>query len=175
MTQIFMKPKNESDQTSTNNRLSVLFCCLLAKLPGALATLRGMPCNSNCDGDTIERLIDKSLKELSPQGLLLALNIPAVECNSFEFDPTYYGGDYSSVGQRAYIPALLLQAGEEEVDAFVWYTRQAAHALIYFNTDESFDQYGNDWNTPDYNKIKDGDDPELDAVADQVARKDAPQ
>lgn len=67
-----------------------------------------------------------------------------------EYDPRYTGGDYTDVGDFAYIPVTLVDAfckeGHDFEDAlglaFTKVTKQDAMHIVHYTSDEHFDHQG---------------------------------
>lgn len=77
-----------------------------------------------------------------------------IKCVRVEWDPNYNGGDYSSVGQFAYVPwevidrikaMHMLLHDERAVEiAFAARVGDPRH-IVHFTLDEVYDQDGNPW------------------------------
>ena len=82
-----------------------------------------------------------------------------VKCVRVEYDLEYFGGDYSDVGDYAYVPHYLLDRvktlfvekrvlhNDEDVlgAAFLLTTGESACHIVSYNMDEPVDQDGNEW------------------------------
>jgi hypothetical protein len=74
----------------------------------------------------------------------------AGKCVRVEYDLDYYGGDYSKVGQFAYIPHAVvdkltgMDMDKKLARAFEMLVGDPRH-IIHFTWDEAYDQDGNEW------------------------------
>lgn len=59
-----------------------------------------------------------------------------------EYDLSFFGGDYSGVGQYAYIPASLVNAGVSVEGAFKAKTGIDPVHIIHYSTDDLYDAKG---------------------------------
>ncbi len=75
-----------------------------------------------------------------------------IKCVRVEYDLDYWGGDYSKVGQFAYIPQEVIDRlpgknpDRKLRTAFTVLVGDPRH-IIHYTFDETFDQDGNEWRT----------------------------
>ena len=67
-----------------------------------------------------------------------------------EFDTSFYGGDYTGVGEHAYIPEALVDLfGGDVGAAFAKLTRIDAVHMVSYAGDQRFDAYGDPMGEPE--------------------------
>lgn len=64
------------------------------------------------------------------------------ECFEVEYDLKFSGGDYSGVGDFAYVPFALLTDDVTPEEAFEQHTGHSRQHIIHFTLDEAFDRNG---------------------------------
>jgi hypothetical protein len=67
----------------------------------------------------------------------------------FEYDETFFGGDYKKVGQFAYVPLGLIEHAETPEKAFADCTKVAPIHIIHYTLDELYTAEGNEFSEDD--------------------------
>jgi hypothetical protein len=68
-----------------------------------------------------------------------------VPCVRVEYDLGFWGGDYSGVGQFAYVPFEAVGARGSVEEAFFYQTGHDPAHVIHYAPDEVYDQHGEEW------------------------------
>lgn len=101
--------------------------------------------NGNPIGVLSVEVMHHELEPLSPEEFKQrydrASHMSKLLCVRFEYDMNYTGGNYSGVGQFAYVPIILCKDGNYE-EAFRQYTGIDPIHIINYSTDELFNEDG---------------------------------